>query len=239
MIKHYFPTGLLNRVLITLALVLMVSLRVNKWAYSLDVASEVCHFQAQLNGLSIPTPLTIVRPLSLVLTLFLTLAILVLAYQRSGYSHRRHTISELGEVGTPVSRWVSWGVFLPVGLGLAYIAFTVKGVAPTVSLLAACVSVGYLAAAIFPCDPGSPLSGSLRQGLHNIGGGVEYIGGAYALWQLGNVQPTGLLHLSALVVSLIALLLSSTALLSIRGLLQRAAESLLFGWLTYALTVLP
>lgn len=241
MIKRYFPTGLLHMGLITLVLVLVVSLRVTKWIYSLDVASEVCHFQAQLNGLSTPESptATLVLPLSLASTLFLTLAILVLAYQRPSYSHRRHTISELGEVGAPLSHWVSWGIFLPVSLCLAYIAFAVKLVVPTVSVLATCMAVGYLAAAVFPCDPGSPLSGTLRQGLHNLGGGVEYIGGAYALWQMGNGQPTELLHLSAGVVGLVALLLSSTALLSIRGLLQRVAEGLLFGWLTYSLAVIP
>ena len=241
MMKRYFPTGFLSRGLVILLLVLMVSLRVNKWVYSLDIASEVCHFQAQLNGVSISESpaVALALPVSLASTLFLTLAILVLAYQRPGYNHRRHTISELGEVGTPGSRWVSWGVFLPVGLCLTYIAFAIKLVAPTVSLLAACVAVGYLAAAVFPCDPGSPLSGTLRQGLHTVGGGVEYVGGAYALWQMGSGQPTSLLHLSALVVGLVALLLSGTAFLSIRGLLQRIAEGLLFGWLIYSLAVIP
>ena len=178
-------------------------------------------------------------PLSIALTLFLTLAILFLAYQQPGYSHWRHTISELGEIGTPRSRWVSWGVFLPVGLCLAYIAFVIKPVSPTVALLATCVSVGYLVAAAFPCDPGSPLWGTLRQGIHNLGGGVEYIGGSYALWRLGDELPGELLHMSALVVGVIAFLLSGTAFRLVRGLLHRVAEGLLFGWLIHSLAVLP
>ena len=177
--------------------------------------------------------------LSLATALFLLVVIVILANRRSGYSHWRSTISELGEIGAPLSHWASWGLFLPVGLSMAYVAVAVKQAAPTSSLLAACLAAGYLVAALFPCDPGSPLSGSLRQGIHNLGGGVEYIGGAYAVWQLGNGQPTGPIQLSALLIGIIALLLSSPVFLAIRGLLQRIAECLLSGWLIYSLVVVP
>ena len=90
-------------------------------------------------------------------------------------------------MGSQLSPIVSYGLFLPVGLLLGLIAtLAVSQRVRTTALagLAGCVGTGYVVAAFFPCDVGAPVSGSGRQGIHNLGGAVEYIGGAYWLTQL-------------------------------------------------------
>lgn len=161
---------------------------------------------------------------------YLLIAILVFAARRPGYSHLRDTISELGEVGAAEGRRVSFGVFLPVGLGLAAYGFLVRqstlAAANELAMLAFCVAAGYVVAAFFPCDPGSPLSGSFRQGIHNLGGAVEYIGGALALFRLAEVQGEPFQLLGAIVFPA-GLLLSLPQLAKVRGLIQRVAETAL------------
>lgn len=161
---------------------------------------------------------------------YLLIAILVFATRRPGYSHLRDTISELGEVGAADGPRVSFGVFLPVGLGLAAYGFLVRqstlAAANELAMLAFCVAAGYLVAAFFPCDPGSPLSGSFRQGIHNLGGAVEYIGGALALFRLAEVHDERFQILGAIVFPA-GLLLSLPQLAKVRGLIQRVAETAL------------
>ena len=114
--------------------------------------------------------------LSIALTLFATFYLFALLFfvgaKKSGYSQVRHTISELGEVGAPHERFVAVGVFLPVGLLLLLVAYLTLPLGSETAALAWCIAVGYLVAAMFPCDVGSPLSGSWRQAIHNLGGGV-------------------------------------------------------------------
>jgi hypothetical membrane protein len=179
---------------------------------------------------------------ALLCTLFLGVGIVYFASRISGYSHRRHTISELGEIGTPHSRLVGLGLFLPVGLCcLALARQFIDTVAPGnlsrgASTLAISLAVGYLVAAFFPCDPGSPLQGSWRQGVHNLGGGAEYVGGATGLWLIGGALRAGTSELvigmtfivGAGVVGTSVLVLSSSALFRWRGVVQRIAEVVLF-----------
>jgi hypothetical protein len=155
---------------------------------------------------------------------------LVYVGQRTpGYSHWRDTISELGETGTPLMRPVSYGLFLPIGLLLWLAAWVAE--ANGTAGLAACVGSGYVIAALFPCDVGSPTSGSGRQQLHNLGGAVEYIGGAYWLSQLSagpGIAGYSLSSLAAGVVIAGAVLLSAPGF-GLRGVTQRIVEGVLFG----------
>ncbi|NOT33622.1 MAG: DUF998 domain-containing protein [Candidatus Eisenbacteria bacterium] len=168
------------------------------------------------------------------IALFLAVAIAWFASRRSGYRHARDTISELGETGTRDERAVSLGVFLPVGLALAVVAAQVRAAHPDQAVLAGSLAVGYLGSAIFRCDPGAPLSGSWRHALHNLAGGVEYVGGAFALWKLA--EPFGpLYHVLGVVVALAIAVLSLEALHPWRGLVQRLAEAALFFGLGFAL----
>lgn len=158
----------------------------------------------------------------------------VLAPHKAGYSHFRHTISELGESGARHQRFVAWGLFLPVGLVLLVVAWFARPTAPAVAALASCIAVGYLGAALFPCDPGSPLSGSPRQWLHNIAGAVEYTGGGFALMTIArDFGPP--FQVAGFVVLGTAVGLSVVPPGAGRGLLQRVAELCLFASLALAL----
>jgi Protein of unknown function (DUF998) len=171
--------------------------------------------------------------LVIILVAFLATRVIVFGYLRPGYSHRRDTLSELGEVGAPRWKLVSYTVFLPVGLGLLLCAWMLRNGAPPAMALALCLAIGYVGAALFPCDPGSPMQGSARQTAHNLAGGVQYVGGAVALWQLsasGGVLYQGL----AAVVGFGALVLSLPEFRPVRGAVQRVAELALFGGLALA-----
>ncbi len=165
-------------------------------------------------------------------SLFLIAGIHFFGRRRPAYSHMRHTISELGELGAADMHRVSWGLFFPVGLALAWTWFDLAASAPPVAALAGVIAIGYIGAALFPCDPGSPLQGSWRQALHNLAGGVEYFGGAACLATLGRSQPVYMVL--AGVVLVVALLLSVPWVAAMRGLVQRIAECCLFGGLLAA-----
>jgi hypothetical protein len=166
--------------------------------------------------------------------LYLFAFLVFLGYRTPGYSHVRHTISELGEIGAPYARLVAVGVFAPVGASVLLAAYLTRSTAPDPALLALCISVGYLVAAMFPCDPGSPVSGSSRQAIHNLGGAVEYIGGAFALVRIAKHvgQP---FEAAGLIVFGAAIAISLAPLSAVRGLIQRVAEVCLFGGLALAL----
>lgn len=172
--------------------------------------------------------------LTLSASLLLLVALIAFSRRRPGYSHLRHTISELGEVGSNDGRLVSLGVFLPVGGLLGAAALLTREVHPAASLLAACVAVGYAVAAFFPCDPSSPLEGSARQGIHNLGGAVEYVGGTLALWRLGEAHGPGY-QVAAVAVGLATVGMSLSGFFPVRGLIQRGAEAVLFSGLAVAL----
>lgn len=165
---------------------------------------------------------------------YLFAMLFVLAPHKAGYSHVRHTISEIGEYGARHERFVAWGLFLPIGLVLLLVAWMARPASPAVAALALCIAVGYLGAALFPCDPGSPLLGSSRQMLHNIAGAVEYTGGGFALMTIAREsgQP---FQAAGFIVLASAVGLSVVPAGAGRGLLQRIAELCLFGGLGLAL----
>ena len=172
--------------------------------------------------------------LTAVAAAYLFTSLLVLARRKAGYSHLKHTISEIGEIGAPDQRFVAFGLFLPIGLLLLAVAFLVRIESPASAALALCIAIGYLVATLFPCDPGSPFSGTTRQALHNLGGAVEYIGGGFALMTIAESvgQPfkaAGFLVLGS------AIALSFIPSTSVRGIIQRIAEACLFGGLALAL----
>jgi hypothetical protein len=167
--------------------------------------------------------------LVLLSAVWLLFGLVYVGQRKPGYSQWRDTISELGEVGTPLTRPVSYGLFLPIGL-LLWLAAWLTEVDGTAGL-SACVGAGYVLAAFFPCDVGSLTSGSGRQQLHNLGGAIEYIGGAYWLSQLSTglvVAGYSLFSLAAGVVVAGAVLLSVPGF-SLRGLTQRIVDGVLFG----------
>ncbi len=170
-------------------------------------------------------------------SVYLLLGVIALARRKPGYSHLVHTISELGETGSRDQRLVAWGLFFPVAAALAGLAFLSWPLAEELAWLAGCVAVGYGVAVVFPCDQGSPVTGSWRQGLHNLGGAVQYIGGGLALvnaagrWG-GAAEAAGYLVLAT------AAALTFLPARSWRGLAQRIGEFVLFGALV-VLTLAP
>jgi hypothetical protein len=187
----------------------------------------------------------VISGFALLASVTLLAALVGFGARRPEYSHLRHTISELGEVGAADSRLVSLGVFLPMGLlfgGAALVAAYRRPESPLaegVFFLALCLAVGYGVAALFPCDPGSPLQGSWRQGLHNLGGGVEYVGGAAALYAISRAIAASdplasVLFQGGSLLVLFSALALSVAALPWRGAVQRVAELVLFGALVFA-----
>lgn len=167
--------------------------------------------------------------------LYLTVCIVLFGRRTAGYRHLRHTISELGEMGAPHQRAIALGVFLPVGLLLLAAAGLLYPTSRPTAALALCIAVGYLVASAFPCDPGSPASGTARQGVHNLGGAVEYVGGGAALMALAETHG-GLFQSLGLASFAAAALLTALPSTSVRGLVQRLAETALFAGLVMAAT---
>lgn len=165
--------------------------------------------------------------------MYLFASLIVLAPRKAGYSHIKHSISEIGEVGAPDQRFVALGLFLPVGLALLLVAALVRPASPAAAALALCIAIGYIGAAAFPCDPGSPLFGTARQAFHNLAGAVEYVGGGFALMKLAESlgQP---FKAAGFVVLGTAVALSLLPSDSVRGIIQRIAETCLFGGLALA-----
>lgn len=160
--------------------------------------------------------------------LLLAVGLWRLAPRKPGYRHGVHTISELGEVGAPDAARVAWALFLPVGLLLLPLVAAYRALAPAVAALAACVATGYVVAALFPCDPGSPASGTPRQAVHNLGGAVEYLGGALCLFWAS--EDFGIAYRAlGFVVAAVAIGLTVLPQRSVRGALQRVGELALFG----------
>ncbi len=169
------------------------------------------------------------------------------ALMTPGYSHISHTISELGESGSPLSSLVSFGFFLPTGLlvwlamALAYPFYSSDRLSAMGLLAFASPGLGYVMSAFFPCDPGSPLIGSWKQQVHNFFGLVEYLGTGIGLIAFGRsrAQAKPSIAGAALIISGVAVLaglvlLSLPGFVGVRGLLQRLTESIIFGWLALA-----
>jgi len=170
---------------------------------------------------------------TIVVAAYLCAGLLLLGPRNPGYSHARHTISEIGEVGARDQRLVAVGLFLPVGLCLLFVASLVRPASAPAAALALCIAIGYIGAAAFPCDRGSPLSGTPRQAMHNLAGAIEYIGGGFALLTLARElgQP---FKIAGIIVLGVAVGLSVVPAGAGRGILQRVAEACLFGGLALA-----
>ncbi len=179
--------------------------------------------------------------LVLVAGTLLTLAVVFFGRRRTVYSHIRNTISELGEQFSKDAQLVNLGVFLPVGILCALSVFINSNSSDALEnklidytyYLGLSIATGYIVAAFFPCDPGAPFPGSWRNGIHNLGGGVMYVGAAVSLWYMSKMTNTGqwgwgnaILISCSTIVGLAIIFLSFPN--KYRGLVQRVVELLLF-----------
>ena len=161
--------------------------------------------------------------------LYLLIGIVYFGIRKSSYSHIKDTISELGEYGSKHAKIVNYGLFMPVGILLFIIAIlnTANNVVMGLSIS---LGVGYLVSAFFPCDPGSPLTGSGRQQVHNFGGFIEYAGGLFFLMRAAE-QDLSFFNIDYKIlgfVVIVCILITSIPKNPIRGLAQRVAELILF-----------
>lgn len=166
-------------------------------------------------------------------------------WQTPGFSHSAQYISELGAFGSPHGKLVSLGGFLPVGvLVAAFIGFGWRALARSPGSAIGCllflgVAAGYLLAAFAPCDPGCPAEGSARQGLHNLGGLLQYLGGGAGLLLIGAAlarrYPLRQLGMTTILLGLFVLgvfyWMGSNPEGAFRGAWQRVTEAALFGWI--------
>ena len=163
--------------------------------------------------------------------LLLVSGVVTLSRRRDDYNHIRDTISELGETNCKDSRLAVYGLFLPVAILLYASGAAISSSDQRMAVLAVCIGTGYLVAAIAPCDQGSPMSGSLRQSVHNAGGAIEYFGGALALWNIA--QETGPVFFYCGWITAVGTIAISLPQFPWRGLVQRIIETSLFACLIY------
>lgn len=161
------------------------------------------------------------------------------------YQQMRDYISELGAVDAPHAWWVAWFGFLPIGLLTAITAILLPGALPKgrlavvapLLMLGVGVSLGYVGAIIWPCDPGCPTVGSATQQIHNLLGLLEYgLGGlglflfARLFWPLPEWRSLALIMAGLGVVVWFALgMMGDPQQAEWRGGWQRLAEISLFG----------
>ncbi|MCY1023553.1 DUF998 domain-containing protein [Pyxidicoccus sp. MSG2] len=163
------------------------------------------------------------------------------ARRRPGYSHLRHTISELGETGAPDASRVAWLAFAPLGLSVwmfvALLGARLPADTGTGLVLLSLFGVSYVGAAVFPCDAGAPFWGTWRNHLHNLVAAIGYFGAGAGLIELGRAfeDMSSLSGLSAVTAALGKGVLLGIFVLSfespVRGLVQRAIEAAVFGWM--------
>jgi hypothetical protein len=163
---------------------------------------------------------------------------------RPGYSHASQFISELGERGSPHGGLVSAAGFAPIGgLVLAFLAlaaphFPRSRWSASGILCFGAVGAAYLASAVARCDPGCPAAGSLSQSVHNLFGGLEYVGALAALLLFAGAfrrsdpwRPLWpLCALCAVLVGLGFAGVLAPSLAALRGASQRIAEAGIFGF---------
>ncbi|NVJ23999.1 MULTISPECIES: DUF998 domain-containing protein [Myxococcus] len=165
------------------------------------------------------------------------------ARRRPGYSHLRHTLSELGAPGAPEATRVAWLGFAPAGLAvMGFAAVLNSQLAPdgefiTGLVLLSLLGVSYVGAAVFPCDEGAPFWGTWKNQMHNLVAGLGYFGAGGGLIELQRVfeDLPALASLSTLTGAVGKLVLLGMVVLSfespVRGLIQRTVEALVFGWM--------
>lgn len=159
---------------------------------------------------------------------------------KPGYSHLSQYISELGATGSAHAVLISWLGFVPVGLFAALLLFVaapyvpVRGASRVGYWLLLFEPVAWIGSALAPCDLGCPSGGSLSQWLHTVLGLFTYLGTTLGLLLLtltpGIRSATRAAWVMLAVIWLLLfMLMGLPGLQPWRGLLQRAAE-----WLVYA-----
>ena len=162
------------------------------------------------------------------LIIYLFSAVTYYAAKVPAYSHIKHTLSELGANGTEFEKAVAFKVFIPVGLGFILLAGLIYDTNWPAAVLAGAMGFSYFLSAFFPCDPGTPTSGSWKNSIHNLVGGVAYVTMGYQLKQLIDLQFGWYVEVAfiALAVFLFNFIVGWPK--QVVGLTQRLAEAAVF-----------
>ncbi|MEO0424015.1 MAG: DUF998 domain-containing protein [Pseudomonadota bacterium] len=155
-----------------------------------------------------------------------------LARGKPGYSALHHSISELGEIGSPIGTLTN-AYFAALGVAAWWLLWSLAEAnreLPVEALwMMSGIGFGYVGAALFPCDVGAPLSGTWRNTAHNAFGAVQYVGGAVGLFTLSDAASGLGQTVFAWLAGAVAVGATGISLLTAyRGLLQRVAELALF-----------
>lgn len=183
------------------------------------------------------------RALALASVMYAATFYVVGAWLKPGYSHSAHFISELNATGTPWAQELGFLGFIPLGLILAafllvaYPLARLAGPSRAGFLLLWSQPVAFIGAALAPCDPGCS-GGSALQQIHDLLGLATYLAAAVAFFLLSfhsRLSIGGRWYLRVATVAWLVLfvLMLVPELASIRGLLQRVADGLL--WITVLL----
>lgn len=159
---------------------------------------------------------------------YLAIGIMYFGSRKKHYNHVKDTISELAETGSADEKFVSYALFLPVGILLFIIGFATQN--EILKGLSFCLGTGYVVTAFFPCDAGSPIIGSSKQVVHNMAGVIQYAGGLFFLWQAAekNIHFFFGTYKAIAVLVMIGIIIISFPENPARGLVQRITELLLF-----------
>jgi hypothetical protein len=160
-----------------------------------------------------------------------------------GYSHLAQFISELGATQTATEYPVRFAGFLPAGVALlAFCWFAFRALprarVSTGALLGLAVhALGYVVAAVFPCDPGCrPPQPSLSQSIHDLIGGLGYLVAPGFLFAFAIRSRTWPASAALPVVGFVAAVFALLGVLTLSpaspflGLSQRAIEASVLGW---------
>ncbi len=160
--------------------------------------------------------------------LYLVFGVCFYAQKRPVYSHLKHSISELGENGSDFEKQVGFIVFVPVGLGFLLLAGIIYADNWPAAVLAGAMGFSYFFSAFFPCAPGTPVSGSWKNSIHNLVGGVAYITMGYQLKALIDQQVGWYVEVAFITLAVFLFNFIIGWPKQLVGLTQRVAESAVF-----------
>lgn len=164
----------------------------------------------------------------------------LVARLRPDYAWQSNSLSELGEKGSRYERWVAWGYFMPTALVLAIGvagAYQREILNTAQAFYLSFLPLAYAVSALFPCDPGAPISGSLRNSVHMLFGAAEYllvpIGVYLSTWAGLNLSGPLAVFILAVFIWAALLLMLLPILAPWKGVIQRLAECTLFVAVAY------
>jgi hypothetical protein len=174
-----------------------------------------------------------------VVVVWLTGCLFFFGRRTPSFEHRRALIRELGQSGAPYEQPVSYGVFLPTGIGALLISGLLfrhgpGPIAVRAALFCICIGIGYLSAAFWHIVPPSLGHEDKHFWFHYMGGAVQYFGGGAALWWVASALDGPFAFLAAcggVLLWLLCIGIECPSLSAWQGVIQRSAEVILFGTL--------